>query len=66
MWDEYTRYKEAMFEKTQVHAPWKIIKANRKTSARINAFEYILKQIPYEVKDLEIIRHKPMRTIFNE
>ncbi|MBO6607432.1 polyphosphate kinase 2 [Psychroserpens sp.] len=66
LWDEYTRYKEAMFEKTQVHAPWKIIKANRKTSARINAFEYILKQIPYEVKDLEIIRHKPMRTIFNE
>ena len=66
LWDEYTRFKEAMFEKTQVHAPWKIIKANRKTSARITAFEYILKEIPYEVKDLETIRHKTLRSILNE
>lgn len=66
LWDEYTKYKEAMFEKTQEHAPWKIIKANRKTSARINAFEHILKSIPYEVKDLETIRHKSLRSILNE
>ncbi|WCO02951.1 polyphosphate kinase 2 [Psychroserpens ponticola] len=66
LWDEYTRYKETMFEKTQKHAPWKVIKANRKTSARITAFEYILKQIPYEVKDIETIRHKTLRSILNE
>ncbi|WP_299336340.1 polyphosphate kinase 2 [uncultured Psychroserpens sp.] len=66
LWDEYTNFKEAMFDKTQEHAPWKVIKANRKTSARINAFEYILKRIPYEVKDLETIRHKSLRTILNE
>ncbi|WP_456442754.1 polyphosphate kinase 2 [Psychroserpens sp.] len=66
LWDEYTRFKEAMFEKTQVHAPWKIIKANKKTSARITAFEYILKEIPYEVKDLETIKHKTLRSILNE
>ncbi|WP_296384846.1 polyphosphate kinase 2 [Winogradskyella sp.] len=66
LWDEYTKYKETMFENTQDAAPWKIIKANRKTSARIAAFEYILKSIPYETKDLERIRHKSLRTILNE
>ncbi len=66
LWDEYTQYKETMFEKTQVHAPWKIIKANRKTSARITAFEYILKKIPYQEKDLETIRHKSLHSILNE
>jgi polyphosphate kinase 2 len=59
-WDDYTKYKEKMFEKTQVHVPWKIIKANRKTGARITALEYILKNIPYEVKDLENIKHQPV------
>jgi polyphosphate kinase 2 len=66
LWDQYTTYKEAMFEKTQVSAPWKIIKANRKTSARIEALEYILKKIPYEVKDLERIRHKSLKNLLNE
>ena len=66
LWDEYTKYKEFMFEKTQIAAPWKIIKANRKTSARIRAFEYILKSIPYEVKDKEKIRHKSLRSILND
>lgn len=66
LWDNYTTYKEAMFEKTQEHAPWKIIKANKKTSARIAAFEYILKNIPYEIKDIETIRHKTFRSILNE
>ncbi|MFK7781857.1 MAG: polyphosphate kinase 2 [Psychroserpens sp.] len=66
LWDEYTSYKEAMFENTQINAPWKIIKANRKTNARIRAFEYILKKIPYETKDVETIRHKTLRSILNE
>ena len=66
LWEEYTKYKEAMFKNTQENAPWKIIKANRKTSARINAFEHILKNIPYEVKDKETIRHKSLRSIANE
>ena len=57
LWDDYTKYKEEMFAKTQEFVPWKIIKANRKTNARIAAMEYILDQIPYEVKDAETIRH---------
>lgn len=66
LWDDYTRYKETMFKETQVNAPWKIIKANRKTSARIRALEYILKSIPYETKDIDTIRHKTLRSIANE
>lgn len=57
LWDAYTLYKEKMFENTQREVPWKIIKANKKTNARINAMEYILKSIPYVVKDLERIKH---------
>ena len=52
-----------MFEKTQEAAPWKIIKANKKTTARIRALEYVLKQIPYEVKDLERIKHQTFKSI---
>ena len=66
LWDDYTTYKKRCVKETQVHAPWKIIKANRKTNARIAAFEYVLKSIPYEVKDLETIRHKSLRSILNE
>lgn len=51
LWDDYTEYKRAMFEKTNtVISPWKIIKANRKTEARINAIRHILKSIPYDKK----------------
>ena len=49
LWDAYTIYKDKMFENTPVTAvPWKIIKANKKTVARINSIEYLLSQIPYE------------------
>lgn len=48
LWDEYTSYKEAMFEKTNsTHAPWHIIDANKKTNARREAIEHLLQVIPY-------------------
>ena len=48
LWDDYTTYKKAMFEKTNTEkSPWKIIRANKKTEARINTINYILKRIPY-------------------
>ena len=54
LWDDYTTYKKAMFSKTNTEtSPWKVIRANRKTEARINAINYILKQIPYD-KNLEV------------
>ncbi|MCJ8288329.1 MAG: polyphosphate kinase 2 [Crocinitomicaceae bacterium] len=49
LWDEYTSYKKKMFEVTTTeHAPWKIIEANKKSSARLEAIQYILDTIPYE------------------
>lgn len=64
LWDEYTNYKEKMFEKTSTNiAPWKIIKANRKTKARIEALEYILQEIPYTVKNDNVIVHLEVEEI---
>ena len=54
LWDNYTEYKKAMFSKTNTKiSPWKVIRANRKTEARINVINHILKRIPYD-KTLEI------------
>jgi len=48
LWDEYTRYKEAMFFKTNVDfCPWVVIKADLKTKARIEAIKYALLEIDY-------------------
>jgi len=54
LWEQYTEYKNAMFEKTNKEtSPWKIIRANRKTEARVNAINHILNSIPYD-RDLKI------------
>jgi polyphosphate kinase 2 (PPK2 family) len=54
LWDEYTKYKQAMFEITDTErSNWKVIKANRKTDARVNTINHILKSIPYD-KDIHI------------
>ncbi len=43
LWNVYTKYKKAMFRKTNTkNAPWKVIDANKKTTARIEAIEHIL------------------------
>jgi polyphosphate kinase 2 (PPK2 family) len=58
LWDEYTHYKKEMFKKTDTEiAPWKVIKANKKTKARIEAIEHILNTIPYDFKDQSVIEH---------
>lgn len=49
LWDVYTEYKNKMFEKTKEGLiSWNIIKANRKTFARVSAINHILKNIPYD------------------
>jgi polyphosphate kinase 2 (PPK2 family) len=54
LWDVYTDYKRKMFVKTADNTvKWKIIRANKKTIARVNAINHILKSIPYD-KNLEI------------
>jgi len=54
LWNDYTIYKKAMFAETNTAtSPWKIIQANRKTEARVNVINHILKSIPYD-KDIEV------------
>jgi polyphosphate kinase 2 len=54
LWDVYTEYKAKMFENTKEGAlPWRIIRANKKTYARVVAINHILKSIPYD-KNKEI------------
>ena len=54
LWDSYTEYKNKMFENTKNGGiPFKVIKANRKIDARVEAIEYLLKSVPYD-KEREI------------
>ncbi|MGJ8744683.1 polyphosphate kinase 2 [Polaribacter sp.] len=54
LWEQYTEYKNAMFRQTNTKiSPWKVIRANRKTEARVNVINHILERIPYD-KNLEI------------
>lgn len=49
LWDDYTKYKQVMFEKTNTEiAPWNILDANQKTGARLEAIQHILDVIPYK------------------
>ena len=49
LWEVYTEYKNKMFAKTKDGVvSWKIIKANRKTFARVSAINHLLKSIPYD------------------
>jgi len=48
LWDDYTSYKARMFEETDTEiAPWIIIRANRKSRARVEVIEKLLELIPY-------------------
>ncbi|WP_223032623.1 polyphosphate kinase 2 [Hanstruepera marina] len=58
LWDDYTEYKNKMFDKTNTKlAPWVVVKANKKTKARIETIEHLLDVIPYDPKDKAIIEH---------
>lgn len=49
LWDEYTEYKQKMFEVTDTEtAPWTIIDANTKSYARLKAINHLLESIPYK------------------
>jgi polyphosphate kinase 2 len=48
-WEQYTKAKEAMFERTHIpEAPWWIVEAVDKKRARLNCIHHLLSQIPYE------------------
>lgn len=52
LWDDYTHYKEKMFEATNTsYAPWTVVDANKKSHARMNAITHILDVIPYDTME---------------
>lgn len=54
LWDQYTEYKERLFNVTQTEGiPFRVIKANRKTKARVKVIQHLLDSIPYD-KNIEI------------
>ena len=51
LWDLYTEFKLKMFEHTNLKtSPWIIIEADRKSEARLQALQYIIDTIPFEVE----------------
>ena len=51
LWDSYTYYKKKMFDNTKEGGiPFKVIKANRKTNARREVVQHLLKSIPYDTE----------------
>ncbi len=48
-WEQYTKAKEDMFERTHIpEAPWWIVEAVDKKRARLNCIHHLLSQIPYK------------------
>ena len=48
-WEDYTRAKETMLEKTHIaEAPWWIVEAVDKKRARLNCIAHLLSRIPYQ------------------
>jgi len=62
-WEEYTKAKEAMLERTHIpEAPWWVVEAVDKKKARLNCIHHLLTQIPYgEVKHAPIALPKRIR-----
>jgi polyphosphate kinase 2 len=64
-WEEYTKAKEVMFERTHIaDAPWWVVAADDKKKARLNCIHHLLTQMPYaEIQHAGIVlpnreRHK--------
>ncbi len=55
-WDEFTKAKNIMFEKTDTElAPWIVIRSDGKKRARLNCMRYVLNSLPYEGKDKKVV-----------
>ena len=55
-WDDYTRAKEAMFERTDTpEAPWTVVKSNDKKRGRIAALRWVLSTLDYPINDADVV-----------
>jgi len=56
VWEDYTRAKEEMFDRTNIpEAPWYIVEGNDKKRERLNCIEHLLSLIPYRDTERESI-----------
>jgi len=56
LWDKFIEYKERLFDKTStLNNPWVILDAMDKRVSGLNAIRYVLKNIPYDNKNNEIL-----------
>ena len=59
-WDEFTKYKEAMFKRTNSPtSPWIIVNGNVKATARVESIRYVLSQCDYEGKGSKNVQLTP-------
>jgi polyphosphate kinase 2 len=57
-WEIISNYKTQMFNKTSSRtSPWVIINSNDKKIGRLNAIRYVLSEIPYEGKNIELCKY---------
>lgn len=66
-WDDYTTYKNKMFDKTATEVcPWIVINGNEKETARIQAMKYVLSSLDYPEKGSSGIDLTPDFTIIRK
>ena len=59
-WSDYNRARDEMLLRTHSeHAPWYIVRANDKHSARLNLIRHLLAQLPYKGKDRKLLGFDP-------
>ena len=56
LWDRFTEFKERLFDKTStVNHPWVILDSTDKRISGLNSIRYVLKNIPYEGKNEDLL-----------
>jgi len=56
-WEQYTKAKEAMLERTHIaEAPWWVVAADDKKKARLNCIHHLLGQIPYQEIPHDVVK----------
>ena len=63
-WADYSRAKDEMFAVTDTrHAPWFVVNAEDKQSARLNVIRHLLSMIPYKDLTAEPLKLPPLGQI---
>ena len=61
-WEDYTEAKEVMLARTNIpEAPWWVVQGVDKKKARLNCISHLLKQVPYEEAEGNVITLPPRK-----